>query len=68
MEWVVSMKNKLEVDYHTAKSIRSAIANELARRISITDELVEARIAAMDAQAKYRELVRRTIDEQRGQY
>lgn len=55
-------------DYYTAKSIRSAIASELARRVHISQELIDAKVKADEAQRAFREQVRKAIDDQRGAY
>lgn len=58
----------IPTDYFTAKSIRSAIASELARRIHISDELIAACERRNAAIAEFREAVRKAIDEQRENY
>jgi hypothetical protein len=49
---------KPPTDYDTARSIRNAIANEVAKQIEITPELVEAKQEADYALDRYREAIK----------
>lgn len=52
-----------KASYYQVKQVRDAIARELARHIQVDDELVAAKEAADEAQAKFRNMVRQKAAE-----
>lgn len=54
-------------EYAMKEAIRKAVAAELARRIDVTSEMIQARAVFEKAQEEYRKQVRKAADRALGQ-